>query len=264
MPKALAIDSHPRPALSEMAAWLGRLQRKIKIKSRKYRRPRVISIAGVKLEIDRKRLVPEVVRALYRERYEDREAALVSEKITPGDRVLEIGAGIGFVTLLCAQRCGEDQVLAYEANPQNEALIRRNFVLNRLSPRLRIRGVAVKHGEHVLFVEPNHLSTGFINRGNGARRYIKCDAIGDVVREFQPNCLVMDVEGAEIELLPATPLQDISKIILETHSRIVGEPAIRDLHNHLTAQGFDRSEAFSHGKVWFYERAQRAKPAAST
>ena len=254
MAKVLALSPDHRPIQSEPAPWFSHLKRKLTIKTRKFRRPRVIRVSGVKLEVDRSRLLPEVVRALYKERYEDREATLVREVLAPGDRVLEIGAGIGFVSVLCAQRCGAGAVLCYEANPDNEALIQRNFALNGLWPQLRCRAMSVSSGERQLFVEPNILSTGFINRGMGVRRVVKCDAIADVVREFRPNCLVLDVEGAEIDLLPAAPLEGITKIILETHARIVGDDAIRKLDIYMRSQGFTRFAAARKDKVWLYLR----------
>lgn len=254
MLKVLAMPPHLRPVQAKPVPWLGRLERRLRIRSRKFLRPRVITISGIKMEVDRRRLPPEVVRALYKERYEDREAALVRDVLVPGDRVLEIGAGLGFISLLCAKRCGADSVLCYEANPENEALIRRNFELNDLRPQLRNRAISVSSDERELFVDSNILSTSLIDRGDGVRRVVKCDAIADVIREFRPNCLVMDVEGAEIDLLPAAPLGGITKVIVETHARIVGEPANRQLDAHMQAQGFTRFEAIRKDRVWLYIR----------
>lgn len=253
MLKALTLP-YPRPIHDEPLPWLCRVERKLKIKTRKFRRPRIIDISGIKLEVDRRRLPSSVVRALYKERYEEREAALVNRVLVPGDRVLEIGAGIGFISLLCAKRCGADSVLSYEANPDNEALIRRNFELNGLQPLLRNRAISVSNDQRELFITPNILSTGFINRGRGMATVVQCDAIADVVQEFQPNCLVLDVEGAEVDLLPAAPLEGITKIILETHARIVGDAAIRGLDIHLQSQGFTRYDSMRTDQVWLYLR----------
>ena len=250
MLKALDVPLPPRPLAVAPEPWLTRLEQAIRIRARKLRQPRIITVAGVRMEVDRERLPPDVVRALYKERYEDREAALVRNMIEPGDRVLEMGAGIGFITLLCAKRCGAENVLSYEANPHNEPLIRRNFELNGLRPQLRIRAVSVTSDERELFVDPNILSTGFINRGRGATAMVKCDAIADVIDEFQPNCLVLDVEGAEIDLLPAAPLDGVNKIILETHARIVGEEATRNLDLNLQSRGFTRYELRRNDKAW--------------
>jgi FkbM family methyltransferase len=257
MSEALSLKSPPAGSKAP-ASWLAGLKHRVKIKSRKVRRPRIISIDGIRLEVDRSRLAPSVVRALYRESYEDKEAAIVRQIVAPGDRVLEIGAGIGFITLLCARQCGAEAVLAYEANPENEPIVRRNFALNGLPPHFRSRAVSVSKGECTLFITPNLLSTSVIDRGDGREISVPCDAISDVVREFRPNCLVMDVEGAEIDLLPAAPLDQIAKIILEIHPHIVGVEAVQRLESHLKAAGFARFGAPAESKVCLYVRRAAA------
>jgi hypothetical protein len=131
--------------------------------------------------------------------------------------------------------------------------------MNNLRPQFRNRAMSVAGGEAVLFVEPNFLSTGLISRGNGEKRSVPCDAISDVIFEFRPNCLVMDVEGAEVDLLPAAPLHGINKIIVETHARVVGVAALRELDMHLQDQGFRHINPDG-GKVWLYLRHTAAKP----
>jgi FkbM family methyltransferase len=240
------------------AGWAGKIHRKLRSRARRLLRSRIISIDGIKLEVDRNHFPRGVVRSLYGESYEDMEAELVRRTIKPGDRVLEMGAGIGFISLLCARICGADAVLSYEANPDNERYIRRNFELNNLVPQVRARAMSVAGGEVTLFVEPNFLSTGLISRGNGRKTAVPCDAIADVIREFRPNTLVMDVEGAEIDLLPAAPLEGVTKIILETHARVVGAPAIRDLDAYVQSQGFVLAGG-DNGKVCFYLRRGPAR-----
>jgi hypothetical protein len=70
----------------------------------------------------------------------------------------------------------------------------------------------------------------------------------------------MDVEGAEIDLLPAAPLDGVTKIIVETHARIVGAPAIRDLDAYLQSQGFVPAGG-NRDKVCFYLRRGAPRPA---
>jgi len=48
-------------------------------KAASLRRARIMTIDGIKIEVNRERLPPPVVRALYRERYESRECQMVRE-----------------------------------------------------------------------------------------------------------------------------------------------------------------------------------------
>jgi hypothetical protein len=56
---------------------------------------------------------------------------VVRRIVGPGDRVLEIGANFGYYTVAMARRVGADgSVVAFEANPQIAALLRRTVVFN--------------------------------------------------------------------------------------------------------------------------------------
>src|SRR5437868_9173816 len=84
-------------------------------------------------------LVPWNIRkGLYNRAYEAPERSLVRATLERGDRVLEIGACAGVVSVLCAAIVGADKLLSYEANPAMEPLIRENFRLNRLTPNVRM------------------------------------------------------------------------------------------------------------------------------
>ncbi|MEJ2228770.1 MAG: FkbM family methyltransferase [Alphaproteobacteria bacterium] len=241
-----------------------RLQTYLRVKTRKFRKPRVIAIDGVKLEVNRKHMPPDVVRALYKERYEKRKSLLVREVVRPGDRVLEIGAGTGFISVLCAQRCGADAVLSFEANPANLPIIRRNFELNGITPQLRGQAISASGGKKRLYVAPNLLSSSLLEKGttNGeetnkqtnASEEIETCGIAEVINEFRPNCITMDVGGAEAEILKIAPLDGVVKIIVATHEHVISKNTLDEMSKHLKSHGFEHNTAFETGRVHLYLR----------
>lgn len=72
---------------------------------------------------------------LHKERcWEAYETALTLQHLRPGDTYVDVGANIGYYTLVAAQRVGlEGMVIAYEPDPDNFALLQANIALNRLS-----------------------------------------------------------------------------------------------------------------------------------
>lgn len=63
--------------------------------------------------------------------YEAQEIATCRALVRPGDRVLDVGANIGYYSVLLAQLAGPGgQVLALEPDPANFALLQRNVQLN--------------------------------------------------------------------------------------------------------------------------------------
>ena len=64
------------------------------------------------------------------------------------------------------------------------------------------------------------------------------DALDAVIAEWRPAVLVMDVEGAEVDILPASRLDGLRALILELHPHVVSEAALGRMRAHLAALGF--------------------------
>lgn len=63
--------------------------------------------------------------------YEANEIAACRRLVRPGDKVLDIGANIGYYTVLLSQLVGDSgQIIAVEPDPANFALLQRNLALN--------------------------------------------------------------------------------------------------------------------------------------
>ncbi len=184
--------------------------------------------------------LPESVRShIFKGGYEAVEAELVSDIVRPGDRVLEVGTGIGFVSILCTKLAGQGRVTSYEANPKLEPTIRANYALNALQPDLRMKAVTVDGTQISFFANDNILSSSLIDRNLSATEItVETDAMADVMAEVQPDVIVMDVEGAETELLPAADLSGVRALIIEVHPHIIGAEAIERMDFALADQGF--------------------------
>ncbi|MFC7477135.1 FkbM family methyltransferase [Dankookia sp. GCM10030260] len=68
----------------------------------------------------------------------------LASTLRPGEQVIDVGAGIGYFTLLMADLVGpQGRVLALEPNPQAAALLRRNLQLNGFAGRSSVEEAAV-------------------------------------------------------------------------------------------------------------------------
>lgn len=110
------------------------------------RRTQTRVLDGVKVSTDPAQTPGFVRSALFKNTYEDAERALVARAVRSGDRVLEIGGGVGFVGLLAARLAGDGRVVSYEANPEMEPVIRGNYALNDITPELRMRAISATGG----------------------------------------------------------------------------------------------------------------------
>lgn len=188
--------------------------------------------------------VPRNIRsALFKETYEAYECEMVKARLNTGDKVLEIGTGIGLVSLVASRICGEGNVFSYEANPTMETTIRANYALNNQRPELVMKAVTSDGRDLTFFQDSKVLSSSVYDRGLGSAEItVKSVAIAGLISRHKPTVLLMDVEGAELELLRAPDLAQIRTIIVEMHPHIVGQTEIADLVSALTAQGFKLAE----------------------
>ncbi|HET9067567.1 MAG TPA: FkbM family methyltransferase, partial [Amaricoccus sp.] len=62
-------------------------------------------------------VTPAIRAAILSGRFEAEEASQIPRIVRPGDRVLEIGAGIGFISTLLSRQPRVARVVAVEANP---------------------------------------------------------------------------------------------------------------------------------------------------
>lgn len=212
-------------------------------------RPKVVDIGGIRMIADRDRLGFRAVKALYHGDYEAPERLIVQEALQRGDRVLEAGAGMGLISLTMARIVGAENVIAYEPMPAAYSLLAENARLNGLAIMHRQRALAAASGRTKFFADENVVASSFHARTGATGIEVAADGIAEVLEANPANTLVLDIEGAEVELLKACPLGGIQKIIMEVHPHIVGEQAISEMIALLQATGFRQNTALSVGRV---------------
>lgn len=197
------------------------------------------TLDGLRLVCDPAKVHRSVASAIIKGSYEAPERLLVRAALKPGDKVVEIGTGVGVVALLCTRLAGAGNVTSFEANAALEPIIRQNFALNGLTPRLRLRAVTVDGAPVNFFRNENVVSSSIYDRGLEARQVtVQSDPIDTVLAGERATVLVMDVEGAEIALLRAADLSGLREIIVELHPHIVGEDATQAMIDSICARGF--------------------------
>lgn len=211
---------------------------------------RTVTIDQITVVAEKDAIPPMVRDLLLRNTYEDQERKLMLRVLKPGMRVLEVGTGIGLVSLLAARVAGQENVFCYEANPALEPLIRRNYALNGLQPTLTMKAVTVDGQPVSFFQNDNIISSSLIDRKQESRKVtVESVAFEELLGKHDPEVLVMDVEGAEVDILGHSQLGNIRHIVIELHPHIVGQDKVDALEAHLAAIGFsvedrDRKTAY--------------------
>jgi FkbM family methyltransferase len=180
--------------------------------------------------------------------YEPEVVAALARLVRPGDVCVDAGANVGVLTLHLARLVGEEgRVVAFEASPENAALLRTNVGLNAtLAPRIDVEEAAVSDG-----------STAWIDiypgRGGGHGEWTVSESFAgradDTPQERKPtrvrsislddhfpsgrslDVVKMDIEGAEAQALPGMRrlLRETRPVILLEFHREAGWPGIEAL-----------------------------------
>ena len=171
--------------------------------------------------------------------YEVELQQAVSDLLKPGMCVYDVGANIGYVTLLLARAVGESgQVVAFEALPANVTRLEKNVALNHLEERVTVVPAAVvdQSGPVHFLVHP---STSMGKAVGSAGR----DKMDDYLKEIEvpglaldgyvfeqghtpPQAIKMDIEGGEV-----LAIKGVERILQEVRPLLLVE-----LHGHEAAR----------------------------
>ena len=136
--------------------------------------------------------------------YEPLAVKHFQEMIKPGDTVLDIGAHIGYYTLMAAKRVGKKgKVFAFEPDKDNLFILNKNISMNGYKNVVVVNKAVASSTKKVKFLL-NSLSTGMhsiIDLGFGSKNSIIVDTISldDFFGKNPPQISVikMDIEGGE-------------------------------------------------------------------
>lgn len=142
--------------------------------------------------------------------------------ITSGTVVYDIGAHSGFYTLLASVLVGNrGKVVSFEPLPDNLKYLKRHLEINNISNTEVIAAAVCDRNGTAYFETHNSSFQGHL--GSKGTLQVKTVGLDELITQEQlpiPNCLKIDVEGAEVQVLEGAR-QTLSKfhptIFLATH-----------------------------------------------
>lgn len=199
----------------------------------------VSMLDGIELEIG-PHLSARVLFEMRIGRYERRERRAILSALRDDDIVLELGVGLGLVTMLCARRLGDDRVFGFEANPRMRPFIEANFRRNGRRPHVTYAVLGEVEGTRDFHLEPSFFGSSLRRRSAGAETItVPMHAFAPVRIARRPTVLVADIEGGEVELFAHARLDGIRLVVMELHPHVVGQDAIDEVVARIRDQGFD-------------------------
>ena len=134
--------------------------------------------------------------------YEPAMQNLIAATLKPGDTFYDIGANVGFYSLLAARLVVNGAVFAFEPLPSNVDFIRQHLALNQAN-NVNIFPVALSNrtGASYFAVEKTGAMGHLDETGNLTVRCLTLDNLVSEERLAPPTCIKMDVEGEEARAL---------------------------------------------------------------
>lgn len=155
--------------------------------------------------------------------YEPELQAALREFLRPGSTVYDVGANIGYITLMMAHNVGVDgRVYAIEALPANVERIQQNVALNNLKNVSVVPAAVIDRAGQVTFYVHDSVGMGKAAGSIGRRdeQYkaeitvtgISLDAFVYEQGHPLPEAVKMDIEGGEVLALPG-----MMRLLREAH-----------------------------------------------
>lgn len=216
-----------------------------------------VLVHGLRVPVDREEVSPTIWSALVEGSYEAKEARWAPKAARAGDRILELGAGIGVITTLLAS-VPDVTVWAFEADPASADLARRVLKANgRSNVELHQGLLTAGEPREFAFYRRRDLWMSSLVEHQGSYddviRLVSQD-IDAFVRRHAISLLVMDIEGAELELLSRAELPGVERIFCELHDHLYGLEGIQEITVQLARKGWAYDPRGSRGPCVLFNR----------
>lgn len=217
-----------------------------------------LTLAGVAIPDDPRVLTPAIRAAISGGGFEAAEARQIPHIVRPGDSVLEIGAGIGFISTLLARQPSVSRIVAVEANPHLLGYMARLHALNGVEKVRRVNAVLTNGpAPSATFYLRRDFWMGSLSAEPNAyldTAEVPTMSLDALLREEAVTLIVCDVEGAEADLFEGADLRGVDRIYVETHDHVTGLSGVRRLFATMAAAGFVYDPRHSCGTVVLFQR----------
>ena len=165
--------------------------------------------------------------------------------IRKGDRVLEAGGGLGVLTMKIADIIGDDSIVVFEANPRTASALQVNLALNGHAIKVETRALVANANADVAFADLIEATAGFGScsthrvEAGVSTITVPAETLTGALCSLDPTVLVIDVEGAEYDLL--TSVRDwrrLRSIHMEVHPDVLSPTKIAAMLRGLAQDGF--------------------------
>ena len=222
--------------------------------------PDTLDVAGVHIPYDPEVITPPIATAIREGYFEAEEAAQIPLIVRPDDTILDIGAGIGFISTLLARQAPQGRVISVEANPNLLPYMARLHALNGVENVTRLNAVLTNADvdSMTFYLRKDFWMGSLSDHPNAYESTLEVPTrnLDALLRDEGVNMIVCDIEGAESFLFNGADLSPVDRIYLELHDHVTGLKGIAALITDLSSQGFTYDPRHSSGAIVLFRRVE--------
>ncbi|SHL33665.1 methyltransferase, FkbM family [Roseovarius marisflavi] len=219
-------------------------------------------IDGIHLVVPDEMLNPKLSDKLSTGGYEAHEAHAARMRLREGQRVLELGSGIGYIASVCASITGAGNVTTVEGNPNMLPVIRGNLERNGFGAATVLHGAVGGMKGAAEPIEFDNKKTFW------AARIADMDTtpdsvvsvphlgLGDLLKTYRPHVVIMDIEGAEEHLFDAPWPAFVRAVMMELHPGRYSDVVIKRIVDCMSVSGLTYDPLSSRGRILGFRRVR--------
>lgn len=214
------------------------------------------NLCGVQLEIPASIMTRQITESIRQGSYEACEILAFDEIAEPGDVVLEVGTGVGFLAAYMAKDRRIRRVASIEANPELVPVAERTAALNGVDVDVHHLAAGREVGNVSFSLHPDFWASSIETWEGAPTIEVPMRPLDDVIRETGANFVVLDIEGLEYSLVPECHFEGVDKMLIELHPWQADETRAKALFDALERLGFAHEHRDRWGNVHAVTRSR--------
>lgn len=217
-----------------------------------------IESGGLKMPKDGQFVKGRVRGRIKRSVYDQAMTTAAVAATRAGDRVLELGCGLGFVTAQMARAHELDAIRAYDGHAGVLAYAEAMLATNGVPDVELVHGVlGPRKGKRIFHVRDPFMRSSLSDEADKTRysETVPAENAKTVFHAFQPTALICDIEGAEVDLVKCAPLDGLDRAIVRLHPTRLGGQCVITIFQAFADAGLSYWPAVSAGPIVGFHKA---------
>lgn len=200
-----------------------------------------LKFRNLTVPVDGDHVTRTVWKHLWKGGYERPEIEASLALLRPGDRVLELGTGMGVVSGVLAKSDKTVSIQTFEANPNLGAAISKLHQMNGIENVITSNSVlfpSASEGDTISFnLHENFTESSFENIESSSSTEVPVLDFQTIFDAFSPDIMICDIEGSEGKLFDGISLKGLRALVIELHPKLNTRNDVKRIYDTCSAAG---------------------------